>query len=588
MIRSGGRLQGRWAALSAKSQRRLIVAGGALALTAIALWARLPDLDVYLNIDAGHGWMGRTRRFWHALEHGQWAKTFQKTHPGVTLMWLAGPWLEHGPGWSSMPGPAHVAAGATPVAIIGGLLAPITYWLWLKIAGWRHRWPALIAGLLIATEPYLVAHSRTMHLDQLLTAFAWVGLLATALTLRRGRWRWAVIAGLCFGLAVLTKISAGALALGGGLWCLGAWALHPEGWRARRRWIILPQAALMTAVAVAAVWALWPALWDQPEAVITRLLKEGEALVEKGHKTFFLGETTENPGALFYPVIAMYRVAPETLALIPLGLWAAARRRRRRCGTFVQIRRAPIPALMVGLILAHLPMALALTLGAKKMDRYLLPLMPLMCLLAGYGLWGLLRLAQRYTRRGKSLPWWAIPACVALLGLGRGGRLIAVHPYPIAWMARWPAAPAEAAIQIGWGEGMAEAGRWISADAGPRSRPKVWSGLHQVISPYLPGMRRAKFQEAEYLVRYVSLRQRGWWSGHFRRYGGALLHQVELEGRVYVEIWSGPGRTGRPLGDSSAGTASSPFGAGAWGYGQQPSAVALGRDGLRPWLQGLD
>ncbi|MFN3199317.1 MAG: ArnT family glycosyltransferase [Bradymonadia bacterium] len=539
------RLTAWWARRPHAQRRRLLVACGALTLTAIALWARLPDLDAYLNIDAGHGWMGRTRRFWQAIEREQWHKTFQKTHPGVTLMWLAGPFLEHGPGWTSTPTPLHVAAGAAPVALIGALLAPLTSVMWLRLMGPRHIAPAFIAGFIIATEPYLVALSRTMHLDQLLTAFGWIGLLAVALMLRRGRWRWAWVAGVCFGLAVLTKISAGAIAVGGGLWCISAWLNHPSGFRRWRCWKIVPQLALMTLVAVAVVYAVWPALWEQPEKIIERLIKEGEALVKKGHRTFFLGETSDaDAGMSFYAVLALYKTSPEVLLTMLVGAWVTLRRRSRLTPMTRHTRRVPVRGIMWGLLLAHLPMAMVLTLGAKKMDRYLLPFMPLMSVFAAYGLWWVIRTARRLGRRWPQISRqvvWISALAVGMLALGRSGRLIRVHPYAIAWAAEWMPIPAEEAIQMGWGEGMREVGAWISEDAGPKARPKVWSGMHQTLRPYLPAMQRVKsHKEADYLVYYLSIRQRRWWSGHFKRYGKTLLHEVKIEGRVYAQIWSGP------------------------------------------------
>ena len=98
----------------------------------------------------------------------------------------AGASLKAGPGLEGAITPEMVAAGALPMAIVGVLLGPATFVLWRRLMGPRHTLPALLAGVLLATEPFLVGHARTMHLDLMVTAFAWLAVLCTALALRRG------------------------------------------------------------------------------------------------------------------------------------------------------------------------------------------------------------------------------------------------------------------------------------------------------------------------------------------------------------------------------------------------------------------
>ena len=126
--------------------------------------------------------------------------------------------------------------------------------------------------------------------------------------------------------------------------------------------------------------------------------------------------------------------------------------------------------------------------------------------------------------------------------LPRAARLHEVHPYPNTWAGHWLGVDAEAMIMLGWGEGMREAGRFIAADAAG-ARPKVWAGMFaKGLKPWLTFRRipRRRMRQAEYIVRFISLRQRNWWEKAFKKHLGPKLHTVELGGRSYVDIHAGP------------------------------------------------
>jgi hypothetical protein len=82
------------------SPRQQVVLG-ALLIVFWSLLLRLPSLDRFVTADE-HAWLARAGNFYYALAHGDWAGTFQRHHPGVTVTWagMVGYWLTY-PGYAA-------------------------------------------------------------------------------------------------------------------------------------------------------------------------------------------------------------------------------------------------------------------------------------------------------------------------------------------------------------------------------------------------------------------------------------------------------------------------------------------------------
>ena len=66
-----------------KSVRTALLLGGLF----FAAWLpRVLALDTVVTIDE-RKWLARSANFYQALSAGDWAATFQREHPGVTVMW---------------------------------------------------------------------------------------------------------------------------------------------------------------------------------------------------------------------------------------------------------------------------------------------------------------------------------------------------------------------------------------------------------------------------------------------------------------------------------------------------------------------
>src|SRR5262245_55603532 len=72
-------------------------------LVALFLAAWLPrtvGLARFVTIDE-RKWLARSANFYQAITHGDWANTFQREHPGVTVMWAGTlAFLQHYPSYA--------------------------------------------------------------------------------------------------------------------------------------------------------------------------------------------------------------------------------------------------------------------------------------------------------------------------------------------------------------------------------------------------------------------------------------------------------------------------------------------------------
>jgi 4-amino-4-deoxy-L-arabinose transferase-like glycosyltransferase len=171
---------------------------------------------------------------------------------------------------------------------------------------------------------------------------------------------------------------------------------------------------------------------------------------------FFAGSVRADPGARFYAVALAFRTSPLVLLglLCAMAMWRSADAATRRAAA--------------GLVAFAATYAVFMTLGDKKFERYVLPAVPPLDVVAGLGLYlAAQRLAApRLRRRGV-----AVVAIGALL-LAQTAHVATRRPYYLSYYspllgggraaARW--------LPVGWGEGMDLAARYLNALPGSATR----------------------------------------------------------------------------------------------------------------------
>ena len=523
--------------VGAPTRARALPAGLAVGLFVLAFGARLIGVDLFVTPDEDN-WMRRAANFARALETGQLRWTYQSGHPGVTTMWVA--ILGMGPDASLLSGvtTADVSTIVTRhpewdrlflraryamIAANAALVAVIALLAWRLLGAG----PALLGGVLLALDPFMVAHGQVVHVDALATGLMTVAVLAGGIFwLGGGGWGYLAFCSVACGLAVLTKAPSFFLGvfLPGVAAC--AFVLDRPKWPLSRLALSLAACGLG---ALAVIVLAWPTLWVAPVDTVSQIVayQRLQSATPHGPGNYFLGRPTADPGYGYYPVVIMFRLAPAVMAgLIALTVvLPPASRRRQAC-------------LLIGFIAGFL---LFVTLASKKLDRYALPMFPSLALLAGLGLWTVYEeLATRLARIGRDARRWLLPSLVGAAGAIQAVALISVAPYPLSFynpfVGGGPAA--ERVMLVGWGEGLDRVAEYLNAQPNASAaRIAIYYPLVLNFQGMVDGTlhRFTDRVPTDYVVDYVNASQRGQLPIEVR--GKTPDHVVELNGIVYAQVF---------------------------------------------------
>lgn len=440
----------------------------------------------FLTVDEAYNWFARSEKFLAALRSGDYVHTIFVGHPGVTTTWLGAAglltheWLARAGMVAPQDPDIRRMLMRLPVAVVTAVCLALAYPLLRRLFGFK---VALLAGLLWAFDPFLVAHSKVLHTDALLTSFTIVSLLSALVAFRFDesvaprahtvRWPMLIASGVAGGLAVLTKTPALILLP---LIALIAWSARHLDYVRGGRLMILPVAAWATTVIVC--WGLlWPAAWIAPRQAVAAMYQEakenGGSPHEKG--SFFLGNAVADPGPLFYPVAIAFRLTPWVCLGLGGALVAALRRRSTLPNR---------PALWV-LVVFVLLFATIMTGLPKTFDRYLLPIFPVLDLCAEIGLVWLAGLIGRWANAGATPRSRPATAAWIIAAIVPAANLAWYHPYELAYYnpLLGGGAVASRTVPVGWGEGYEAAGAYLAAQPDACTTPAAVE-FHPLLAPY--------------------------------------------------------------------------------------------------------
>jgi len=542
---------------------------------ALILWLpRGVGLDRYATADE-NAWLTRSANFYRAVAHGDWADTFQRHHPGVTLTW-AGTlgFLTTYPEYSAEANrdfgwlaeeltPFLRDHGQEPVTLLAAgrgfavLLIVLALTLTFLFA-WRAWgvWPALAGTLLLAFDPFSIAHARLMHLDGLLSSFMLLSVVALLVALDQaesGRWQRGalVTAGVAAGLAWLTRSPglfllpfAGLLGLL--LWARACWQRpHDRAYTVRSTtWFLITSLGGWALLAAATFYLLWPAMWVDPLGSLRAVLSAATTYAEEGHAdpTFFNGAIyTGDPGFWFYPITFLWRTTPVVLLGLGMALLSLVWR-----NPFQQTSRARRRGMaIVALIAFSLGFLLFMNIGAKKFDRYLLPLYPALDLVAGFGFVALAGWAwARWQQRGARL---AIVLLTSALLVIQGALALPQFPYYLTYYNPLLGGGQAAVdvMQIGRGEGAELAAHFLNRQTALASGqlPTAASAFPNGPFSYFFKGRTVPptyWPLADYAVLYTQDQQRQLPSARQVSWLESLtpIERIDLQGMTYARVYA--------------------------------------------------
>lgn len=503
-----------------------------LLVLAAALLPRVLGLADFFTIDEADHWILRVRLFSEALGRHNWAGTNLTGHPGVMTMWLGG--LGRLLAITNHIAPSsdsadYLAMLRLPLAVTNSLAVTLGYLLLRRIV---RPGIALLAAILWATEPFLIAHSRLLHVDALMTSFSTTCVLLLLLgspLARRpatgaGRWLAIVGSGIMAGLALLSKVSGLVLLPWAGLFLAAVVLLDSQlrvangarWWRSVGWWVSAARRTLLPyflwlGCLTLTMFVVWPAMWVEPWIAVDDMIEE--AILNGGQPhawgNYFLGRSIPDPGPLFYPVAVLWRSSPLLLLgllALPLAFWHSRRTTDDDVSSIVHRpsskgnidseanKHASTRWVYLALLGWVLLFGISVSMGAKKFDRYSLPIWPVLDILAAAGLAALAGwLLARVRRATRWLETRAVPAIGALaLAALLLGYDMTYQPYYLSYfnplLGGGPVA--QELLLVGWGEGLEHVGAWLSARP-DRDRGFVLAWIPDTLQPFLPRELRA-------------------------------------------------------------------------------------------------
>jgi 4-amino-4-deoxy-L-arabinose transferase-like glycosyltransferase len=601
-------MQGRQVREQVRSRNQRREAVTALALFLTALVPRLLALNVFVTADERR-WVARSVEFFMALLKGNWAGTLQRGHPGVTTMWsgmmgLMAKYLSHALSEGLPVGVgslleflegvpvdvvdiSYLAVMRLPTALLTSIAVVVICLLVKELFGSQ---VALLSGILLALDPFYLAHSRLLHHDALVTTFMTLSVLSFMVYVGRRRpVGYLVFSGLAAGLAFLSKSTSASLVLFTGLlasaaYLVGSHVSTEVRRRAALRWAT--RFVVWSLLAGGVFFLLWPAMWVDPGGAINRVVTKA---VESGPfrgpalgGNYLLGQSWSG---LFYPVTLLYRVTPLVLICSATAVYCLVKGFRLEPSQAIPERLSRTDASrLLGLdglgkgekwdwkknltwLLAYvLLFTLIVSIGTKKADRYLLPVYPMLDIVAAVGLCLLVERVAGGLR--DCFGAQNCPPDVGLSGvmMGRGSSWVLVlvlafqagfslpsYPYylscynPLAGGTRL----APQIVPVGWGEGLDQAARYLNLKENALDL-RVASEFGEGFAPFFVGETRPWREKSDadimpwyttdYAVLYIGELQTSTPNEATVRYFRSLEPQytVHLNGIEYAWIYETP------------------------------------------------
>jgi len=471
----------------------------------VILLPRILQLDHYVTPDELL-WVARSANFYSGLRNGNFSATYQREHPGVTVMWAGSiafllRYPDYGNdgyeqvNWEELQNHLEETAHIKPLDLLATArriivllittILVLAFYLAQRLIG---LFPAILSFVLIAFDPFQIGLSRLLHLDALLASFMFLSLLAFLIYLREKRALYLIVSAIAAGLACLTK-SPGIILVP----VIGfmAFALirrqvsDRSSGSANHIWRVISVLALWLSILGAVSIILWPALWQKPAFVLASILTQTQVHIAEGHPTpaFFNGNIYPDgkiTSASFYLWSYFWRTTPVTLLGLLLSAWAVLARRK-------PINQPYLRFVTFGCLLFVLLFGIVMTIGAKKFDRYILPVFPPLSLLSGIG-WAAFFYSIR-EKFGRTFIKYAIPILLLMIAGGQIFASINTFPYYLSFYNPLAGGSQSApqVMLIGWGEGLDEVGRYLSQKPASQKLTVLSWMPYGCLSYYFPG-----------------------------------------------------------------------------------------------------
>lgn len=383
---------------------------------------RILDLSAFQTADEKR-WVSNTVGFITNLAHGDLSHLMQQPHPGITTQWLGSPTV-FSSSWTIRKLPL-VLAQSVLVLLIGYCIFRLF-----------DRRTAFLSALLLALDPLLIAHTRIYAMDSLLSLFLILSIIVLFLWSKTNRRRYLIFAAFFAAAAVLSKLS-GLLIIPFSMLVMVYLSSFCRDYKSSARTIFPWRIMLLWALSfLISLVIILPSLAFNPELVISDMVswfKSDDYQLHQIGPSYYLGTL-----AFFTTPLQLFAVL-----LLPLLLL-------KKHFSF------PSKKLLFILIVFSLLFLVMMSLGAKKGDRYILPVFLALDIVAGLIIsWLLTQDLRRWSVKAAGL-------CIFGLLTLQIFQIASLHPHELAYVnpitRLWLGER-----RLGWGEGLDSAASYLNS-----------------------------------------------------------------------------------------------------------------------------
>ncbi|RKU36886.1 hypothetical protein C6496_10995 [Candidatus Poribacteria bacterium] len=514
-------------------------------------------------------WLNRSEQFMLCVKHGRFSETLITHHPGVMTMWIAGirtfflqPRVDV----------ENLALARFFIGIVVWIGLGTTFLLIYRLFG---QWIALTSFASLVFSPLFLAQARRVHTDALATTFILLTVLLFLHYLQnRKHLHYLIFSGIAFGFALMSK-SYALILLPWMPLCL--FIFRKEDAENFRTFFV--EMICFLNCTTLTVLVLWPIFWTPSFFLMALCLfwltwhlchrkknrdcftgfivaaTAGLGLVSAsaikiawrffdgvhwaittphGLEHFFFGKITHDPGWFFYPVVLMIKSTPLLLPVAFLGcflLW-----RQRKCSA----EAARLFFMALTLFAVVLLFMLFLSATSKKLSRYLLPIFPILEILASIGFveglrWSFVGLGSQFgiQKINTFKAALAVIACVFYFGIQIVPVLVCHPYYGTYYNICWKLTDITKIITVGEASGLDVASKYLDKkDNADQLRVAVSPLGTRFVQHYFVGFTyntKKKYLPADYEIVYIRDSQIGKVPQIGTR-NGVLEHIISLNG----------------------------------------------------------
>ncbi len=325
-----------------------------LLLLSVFLVVRLVDLGSDISNTDAYRWHTRSDNFLHAIKTFDFKNTYQHYQPGVTLMWINAFYKQ-----LSFSVHYHLLKDSTPptlnnynefTEIHGQSKALIVFILFILftvqlniIEKLFNQKVSLLYALFMTTEPYLIGIDRWFHVTSLEAYFAFTSFLLILIWIKENNWKYFILSSIAIAFAVLSKITSIVLVIP------LIYVLY-----SKKSMKIIVKYLLLVLVFIV---LFFPAFWVDFYNVTRSLFVASKSALQVEHYQSPLPVTVK---LLFYDIILLLKSSAVLIISFIMSICSISKLAKNK--TYIYS------------LLYFFTYYLVLFLSAKKIDRYIVPM----------------------------------------------------------------------------------------------------------------------------------------------------------------------------------------------------------------------